>query len=97
MTRPFVGLQNFEELFGSGAFVLGLKSSGLFMALCVPLNLALPLCLAMLLQKAPRLSRVFSMIFLLPPVIPTHRVSGPAESAAVVSAELLPDDLVLAV
>lgn len=75
VTRQFVGLFNFRELFSSGAFTLGLKNTALFMATCVPLNMAFPLAVALLLRKTPRLSHVFGLIFLLPLVIPSGSVA----------------------
>ncbi len=74
VTQNFVGLKNYRELFTSGAFLLGLKNTGIFMAVCVPLNMALPLILALLLQNTPRLSRILSLLFLLPLVIPSGSV-----------------------
>ena len=75
VTRNFVGLANYVELFTSGAFTLGLKNTGGFMAICVPLNLVFPLAMAMLLQKTPKLSQIFGMIFLPPLVIPSGSVA----------------------
>ena len=74
VTRNFVGLWNYRDLFASGAFTLGLKNTGIFMATCVPLNLVFPLCLALLLQKAPKMSKIFGLLFLLPLVIPSGSV-----------------------
>jgi multiple sugar transport system permease protein len=54
---------------------LGLKNTGIFMAICVPLNMALPLGMAMLLQKAGKLTSLFGLIFLLPLVIPSGSVA----------------------
>ena len=39
-----------------------------------PLNLVFPLCLALLLQKAPKMSKIFGLLFLLPLVIPSGSV-----------------------
>ena len=75
ITKNFVGLQNYIELFTGGAFALGLKNTGIFMAICVPLNMALPLGMALLLHKAGKLKGLFALIFLLPLVIPSGSVA----------------------
>ncbi|MCL1975936.1 MAG: sugar ABC transporter permease [Firmicutes bacterium] len=75
ITKNFVGLKNFVELFTSGAFTLGLKNTGIFMAICVPLNMIFPLILALLLHKAGKLKNLFGLIFLLPLVIPSGSVA----------------------
>ena len=73
--RNFVGLQNFKDLLTNGAFLLGLKNTGVFMASCVPLNVLFPLAMALLLGNVRKLKNVFFLIFLLPLVIPSGSVS----------------------
>jgi len=75
ITKNFVGLKNFIELFTSGAFTLGLKNTGIFMAICVPLNMLFPLAMALLLHQTGKLKSVFGLIFLLPLVIPSGSVA----------------------
>jgi len=75
VTKNFVGLNNFIELFTSGAFTLGLKNTGIFMAICVPLNMIFPLAMALLLHKTGKLKSLFGLIFLLPLVIPSGSVA----------------------
>ena len=73
--KNFVGLRNFSDLLANGAFLLGLKNTGVFMAICVPLNIVFPLVLALLLNKTKSLKNTFCLIFLLPLVIPSGSVS----------------------
>ncbi|HCX61613.1 MAG TPA: sugar ABC transporter permease [Clostridiales bacterium] len=75
VTKNFVGLRNFIELFTSGAFTLGLKNTGIFMAICVPANIIFPLAVALMLHKITKLKNVFGLIFLLPLVIPSASVA----------------------
>jgi multiple sugar transport system permease protein len=75
VTKTFVGLTNFIDLFTSGAFTLGLKNTGIFMGICVPVNIIFPLFVALLLQKTTRLKAIFGLIFLLPLVIPSGSVA----------------------
>ena len=73
--KNFVGLQNFRDLLTNGAFLLGLKNTGIFLVTCVPLNIVFPLILALLLNKTKSLKSVFCVIFLLPLVIPSGSIS----------------------
>ena len=75
VTKNFVGLANFIDLFTSGAFTLGLKNTGIFMAICVPVNIIFPLAVALLLHKTTKMKSIFGLIFLLPLVIPSGSVA----------------------
>jgi len=67
----FVWMQNFKEVLSSGAFQTALKNTGIFMALCVPLNMVMPLFIALLLNSTKSLRTSFGVIALIPLVIPT--------------------------
>ena len=71
ITNNFVGLRNFVDLLTNGAFLLGLKNTGVFMAICVPANIIFPLAMALLLNKAKTPKNALCLIFLLPLVIPS--------------------------
>lgn len=74
--RPFVGLANYRELIRDPFFWRSLGHSFLFMALTVPLRLALALIVAILLNdKALRLAPLFRTLFFLP-VVTTTAVVG---------------------
>ena len=69
----FVGLKNYIELFQSAPYLLGLRNTALFIAVCVPLNMALALAVAMLIRKSGVQGKGsgFVLIFLIPLVIPS--------------------------
>ena len=71
VSRNFVGLRNFTELLSNGAFLLALRNTAIFMAICVPLNIVFPLAMALLLNRTRRLKNIFCLLILLPLVIPT--------------------------
>ncbi len=70
--NPFVGLSHFKAMFQSSSkevssFHLSLKNSLLFSSLVLPLNIALSLCLALLIESIPKRLRVlFRTLFFLP-------------------------------
>lgn len=67
----FVGLKNFLDLFANKAYLKGLMNTLRFIGISVPLNMALSLGIAMLINKLRRLGELFSLIFLIPLVIPS--------------------------
>jgi len=67
----FVGFKNFIELFANKAYLKGLMNTLRFIGISVPLNMALSLGIAMLINKLRRLGELFSLIFLIPLVIPS--------------------------
>lgn len=69
-TGGFAGLSNFIEVLGSQSFQTGLKNTGVFMLICVPLNMALPFMLAYILNKHKKKS-IFMLAFMLPLIIPS--------------------------
>jgi multiple sugar transport system permease protein len=72
--RNFVGFFNFIETLQNTAFQLGMRNTGIFMAVSLPLNIILPLALAMMLNKTVKFNKMFCLIILLPLVIPSGSV-----------------------
>lgn len=70
----FVGFKNFESLFQSSSFLLALKNTLLFNALCLPLIFVVSLGFALLLNTKIKGLPFFRSIFILPLVIPVASV-----------------------
>ena len=51
VTREFVGLANYKEIFSNGAFKLASKNTCRFVFVCIPLLLLLSLSIAVLIQR----------------------------------------------
>jgi len=75
MDRPvdgsFVGFGNFLTLFKSSAYQLGFINTFKFIAVSVPLNMGLALAVALLINRLSRHKELFSLLFLIPLVIPS--------------------------
>lgn len=67
----FCGLQNYKELFKNQYFLRGLKNTTMFMAISIPLNMALSLGVALIIHNMKRYPKFFSLIFLIPLAIPS--------------------------
>lgn len=67
----FCGLQNYKELFENQYFLRGLKNTATFMAISIPLNMALSLGVALIIHNMKRYPKFFSLIFLIPLAIPS--------------------------
>jgi multiple sugar transport system permease protein len=67
----FAGFANFIGLFKSRAYVRGLVNTVRFIGLSVPLNMVFSLGLALLLRRITRHREWFSLVFLIPLVIPS--------------------------
>lgn len=67
----FYGLKNFSELFGNRAYMTGLRNTLRFIAVSVPLNMAAALGCAMLVRTFKKHRTIFTLIFLVPLVIPS--------------------------
>jgi multiple sugar transport system permease protein len=67
----FAGLKNFTALFQNQAYLRGLFNTVRFIGISVPLNMALSLGLAMLINKMRRYREYCTLIFLIPLVIPS--------------------------
>jgi len=75
MDRPvggsFVGFANFADLLTNRAYLLGLRNTLRFIGISVPINLALSLGVAMLINRLNRYKGIISLFFLIPLVIPS--------------------------
>jgi multiple sugar transport system permease protein len=75
MDRPvdgsFAGFANFLGLFQNRAYLRGLANTARFIGLSTPLNMIIPLGIAMLLNRAVKNREWFSLAFLIPLVIPS--------------------------
>ena len=67
----FCGLQNYKALFQNIYFLRGLKNTVWFMAVSIPLNVVLSLCVAFVVRKMKAYSNYFSLFFLIPLAIPS--------------------------
>ena len=67
----FCGLQNYKELFENQYFLRGLKNTAMFMAISIPLNMALSLGVALIIHNMKSYPKFFSLIFLIPLAIPS--------------------------
>ncbi len=69
--RAFAGAANYIGLFRNVYFVRGLKSTLCFIAVCIPLHMALSLAAALIVHGWKRGSEWIGLIFLLPLAIPS--------------------------
>lgn len=67
----YCGLQNYRALFRNVYFLRGLKNTAWFMAVSIPLNMALSLSVALVVRKMKGYSDYLSLIFLIPLAIPS--------------------------
>ena len=66
-----MGLANFIGLFGNRAYLRGLANTLRFIGISAPLNLAVSLGIAMLVNRIIKRREWFSLVFLIPLVIPS--------------------------
>lgn len=72
VSRSFVGFQNFSETINNQAFRLALKNTMLMLVLYVPVNMVLPLFMALFVEELPDKARAFyTFCFMLPLIIPS--------------------------
>ncbi len=71
LSRNFVGLNNYRQLFSNKYFLRGLKNTVTFISISIPLNIIISLALAMVLNKIKFFSRYLNLIFLVPLAIPS--------------------------
>ena len=71
ISKQFVGLQNFVAVFQNKYFRLGLRNTLLFMLAGIPLNLALSLAAALVVNRMKRFRNALCLVFLIPLVIPS--------------------------
>ncbi|MCL2243870.1 MAG: sugar ABC transporter permease [Treponema sp.] len=67
----FIGFANFRSLFVNRAYLRGLANTIRFIGISAPLNLIISLAIAMMLNKIIRGRQWFSLLFLVPLVIPS--------------------------
>jgi multiple sugar transport system permease protein len=67
----FIGFANFTSLFKNRAYLRGLVNTIRFIGISTPLNIAISLGLAMLVNRIIKNREWFSLIFLIPLVIPS--------------------------
>ncbi|MEV4134108.1 sugar ABC transporter permease [Dactylosporangium sp. NPDC049742] len=67
---PFVGLQNYRDIFADPNYTAALLRTTLFAAAVVVTTILLSLAIALVLDSAPRAARVLSVIVLLPWAMP---------------------------
>ena len=67
----FIGLANFASLFQNRAYMRGLTNTLLFIGISTPLNLTISLGIAMLVNRIVKGRGWFTLIFLIPLVIPS--------------------------
>lgn len=70
----FVGLENFKNLLNSEPFLLAVKNTLKFIVVSLPLNMAIPLLLGLLLEKLDN-RRWLTTIFMSPLVIPSASIA----------------------
>lgn len=75
MNRPikgqFVGLQNFLGLLSNKSYQIGLENTFIFMGISIPLITVLALILAMIVKETKGYKKLFTLLFLIPLVIPS--------------------------
>lgn len=67
----FIGLQNFVDLYRNASYLKGLKNTLIFIGICLPLNIVLPLAVAMLIRRTKERQDLYVLMFLVPLVIPS--------------------------
>ncbi|MCQ4922005.1 sugar ABC transporter permease [Tissierella carlieri] len=75
INMKFVGLKNFIDLFQNQYFMLGLKNTAIFMVVSIPLNMLLSLLIALAINKLTKYRNQFSIVFLIPLVIPSATIA----------------------
>lgn len=70
VSGAFVGLANYRAIFTNRAFLLAMKNTLRFLAVCIPLLVVISLALAVILKKQSRFSRLCKTSFLLPMALP---------------------------
>ena len=75
LPTEFVGLRNFVRLFGDRVFYKSIGNNFLFVIVVVPLQTALALLLAVLVDRTKRFSKLFRMVYFVPVVVPMIVVS----------------------
>ncbi|MCE9656816.1 carbohydrate ABC transporter permease [Clostridium celatum] len=74
ISREFVGLENYVEVFGNTAFKLATQNTIKFVSICIPLLLVLSLLIAVILNKFVEESQILRTAFLIPMAVPIASV-----------------------
>ncbi|MDR1687291.1 MAG: sugar ABC transporter permease [Clostridiales bacterium] len=70
VSAVFVGLNNFRDILSKQSFVLAVKNTLKFIAVSLPLNMSIPLLLAVMIEKLDNRRRL-TTVFMSPLVIPS--------------------------
>ena len=70
ISREFVGIENYIEVFNNSAFKLAASNTTKFVIVCIPLLLSLSLIIAVALNKFVESSKILRTAFLLPMAVP---------------------------
>jgi multiple sugar transport system permease protein len=75
LSRPvngvFIGIKNYTDMFQNVAYLRGLTNTARFIGISVPLNMAASLIIALMIRNLMRHKELFTLIFLIPLVIPS--------------------------
>ena len=74
ISREFVGVENYVEVFGNTAFKLATQNTIKFVSICIPLLLVLSLLIAVILNKFVEESQILRTAFLIPMAVPIASV-----------------------
>jgi len=73
--KPFIGLQNYMNLFNDRLFVMALRNTAIFAFSTVVIGMALSLALAVALNRPSRLTGLYQTLYFLPVITPMVPVS----------------------
>ena len=73
VTKEFNGINNYKQIFQSDAFLLAVKNTVRFTAVCIPLLVILGLCVALALSSLKHAQMIKTM-YLLPMAMPTATI-----------------------
>jgi len=68
------GFGNIVEIMSNQPFLKALVNTALFLGLCIPLNIVLPMLLSLVVNKNKKTGKVFLILFLLPIAVPSAAV-----------------------
>jgi multiple sugar transport system permease protein len=74
MSRELVGMENYENVVNSSAFLLAAKNTGKFLVVCIPLLLVSSLAISLLLFSVKKFRELFKSLLLLPMAIPAASI-----------------------
>lgn len=74
ISGAFVGIKNYQTIFGNAAFLLAAKNTIRFTVVCIPLLLLISLFIAVFLHGQKRLGNILKSTFLVPMAIPVASV-----------------------